>query len=154
MANDTIQVTVRLFAMLRARERSSTITMRLPSGATVTTLVDRFFSDRPDLVAMHPHIRVAQNGTLVARTVDLATLALRDGDELALLPPASGGAANGHTQKELASALVAAAEQAARDAGAARIWLRTAQDNTKAQRLYEKRGWKHDEVFRRYDLIF
>ena len=107
MANDTIQVTVRLFAMLRARERSSTITMRLPSGATVTTLVDRFFSDRPDLVAMHPHIRVAQNGTLVARTVDLATLALRDGDELALLPPASGGAANGHTQKELASALVA-----------------------------------------------
>jgi GNAT superfamily N-acetyltransferase len=59
-----------------------------------------------------------------------------------------------YRKQGIASALVAAAEQAARDAGAARIWLRTAQDNTKAQRLYEKRGWKHDEVFRRYDLIF
>ena len=59
-----------------------------------------------------------------------------------------------YRKQGIANSLIAAAEQGARDAGAARIWLRTAHDNLKAQRLYEKRGWKQDEVFRRYDLIF
>ncbi len=54
----------------------------------------------------------------------------------------------------IASKLMQAAETAARDAGAARIWLRTAHDNIPAQRLYEGRGWGQDAVFRRYDLIF
>ena len=54
----------------------------------------------------------------------------------------------------VATKLMETAEQAARDAGAARIWLRTANDNTAAQALYEGRNWKQDEVFRRYDLIF
>ena len=54
----------------------------------------------------------------------------------------------------IASKLMQTAETAARDAGAARIWLRTAEDNTTAQRLYESRGWKQDTVFRRYDLVF
>lgn len=54
----------------------------------------------------------------------------------------------------IASQLMQAAEKAAKDAGASRIWLRTAHTNTAAQALYESRGWKIDEVFRRYDLIF
>lgn len=54
----------------------------------------------------------------------------------------------------VATKLMETAEQAARDAGAARIWLRTANDNTPAQALYESRGWAQDLVFRRYDLIF
>lgn len=54
----------------------------------------------------------------------------------------------------IASQLVQTAEIAAKDAGAARIWLRTAHNNVPAQRLYESRGWKQDIVFRRYDLIF
>lgn len=54
----------------------------------------------------------------------------------------------------VASKLMEVAEQAARDAGAGRIWLRTANDNTPAQALYEGRGWVQDTVFRRYDLIF
>lgn len=54
----------------------------------------------------------------------------------------------------VASRLMEAAEQAARDAGAARIWLRTAHDNMAAQALYEGRGWAEDLVFRRYDLTF
>ena len=54
----------------------------------------------------------------------------------------------------IASKIMEIAEQAARDAGAARIWLRTANDNTPAQALYEGRGWAQDTVFRRYDLIF
>lgn len=54
----------------------------------------------------------------------------------------------------IATQLMDTAEQAARDAGATRLFLRTAHDNTPAQALYEARGWKQDEVFRRYDLIF
>lgn len=54
----------------------------------------------------------------------------------------------------IASQLMQTAENAAKDAGAARIWLRTAEDNVAAQRLYEGRGWKRDVVFRRYDLVF
>jgi len=54
----------------------------------------------------------------------------------------------------IASQLMDVAEQAARAAGATRLFLRTAHDNTPAQTLYEARGWVQDSVFRRYDLIF
>lgn len=54
----------------------------------------------------------------------------------------------------IASKLMETAESAAREAGATRVFLRTANDNTTAQSLYEGRGYIQDEVFRRYDLIF
>ena len=54
----------------------------------------------------------------------------------------------------IASKLMETAESAARAAGATRVFLRTANDNTTAQSLYESRGYIQDEVFRRYDLIF
>jgi ribosomal protein S18 acetylase RimI-like enzyme len=59
-----------------------------------------------------------------------------------------------HRGKHIADSLIETAEQAARAAGATRVWLRTAHTNTQAQSLYEGRGWIQDEVFRRYDLIF
>lgn len=54
----------------------------------------------------------------------------------------------------IASKLMETAESAAREAGATRVFLRTANDNTTAQSLYEGRGYIKDKVFRRYDLIF
>jgi ribosomal protein S18 acetylase RimI-like enzyme len=56
--------------------------------------------------------------------------------------------------QRIASKLMETAESAAREAGATRVFLRTANDNTTAQSLYEGRGYLQDEVFRRYDLIF
>ena len=56
--------------------------------------------------------------------------------------------------KHIADQLMQTAEARAKEAGATRIWLRTAHTNTPAQALYEGRGWVQDEVFRRYDLIF
>lgn len=56
--------------------------------------------------------------------------------------------------KHIADQLMQTAEAGAKEAGATRIWLRTAHTNTPAQALYEGRGWVQDEVFRRYDLIF
>jgi ribosomal protein S18 acetylase RimI-like enzyme len=58
-----------------------------------------------------------------------------------------------HRRQQVAEQLMQAAEDAAKEAGATRIWLRTAHTNTPAQSLYEKRGWVEDEVFRRYDLM-
>ena len=59
-----------------------------------------------------------------------------------------------HRGKGIASKLMETAENAAREAGATRVFLRTANDNTIAQSLYEGRSYIQDEVFRRYDLIF
>jgi ribosomal protein S18 acetylase RimI-like enzyme len=59
-----------------------------------------------------------------------------------------------HRSKGIASKLMETAENAAREAGATRVFLRTANDNTIAQSLYEGRSYIQDEVFRRYDLIF
>jgi len=59
-----------------------------------------------------------------------------------------------HRGKDIASKLMETAENAAREAGATRVFLRTANDNTIAQSLYEGRSYIQDEVFRRYDLIF
>lgn len=54
----------------------------------------------------------------------------------------------------VATELMDVAESAAKQAGATRVFLRTANDNLPAQSLYEGRNWVKDEVFRRYDLVF
>ena len=50
------------------------------------------------------------------------------------------------------TALMQAAADAARAAGAVRLKLSTAVSNVTAQRLYEARGWKRDEGFYEYGL--
>ena len=107
MADDTIQITVRLFAVLRTRELSSIVTMQLPSGATAALLVDRFFADRPALAALQPHIRIARNGTLVPREGRLADLVLEDERCRELVLPGCGGgpAARGREQRQLIAVL-------------------------------------------------
>ena len=52
----------------------------------------------------------------------------------------------------VAGQLMAAAERFAADDGACGLELATAHTNLRAQGLYESRGWKLDEVFRRYEL--
>ncbi len=59
-------------------------TVELPEGATVAELLARLSEDRPE-----PLLR----GIAVSVNAEFATLAhlLRDGDEVGLLPPVSGG---------------------------------------------------------------
>lgn len=57
-------------------------------------------------------------------------------------------------RRRIAEQLMAETEEAAKSAGAARIWLRTAHLNAPAQALYEGRGWVQDDIFKRYDLVF
>jgi RimJ/RimL family protein N-acetyltransferase len=50
------------------------------------------------------------------------------------------------------AALLEAAKSHARAAGAARLSLRTAHDNLRAQAVYERNGWQRDQRFRQYDF--
>ncbi len=49
-------------------------------------------------------------------------------------------------------ALLEAAKAHARATGAARLSLATAHDNTRAQAVYERNGWKREQRFRHYDF--
>ncbi|MFZ9267686.1 MAG: molybdenum cofactor biosynthesis protein MoaE [Candidatus Limnocylindrus sp.] len=87
-----MQVRVRLFAMIRSREGASEVALNLHEGATLNDLVDAFFTTRPALSALRPHVRIGVSGTLVARGADLRQIRVAPDTEYALLPPASGGA--------------------------------------------------------------
>jgi len=78
-------VKVRFFASLRERLRSSEVLRDLPSGATVGDLLTALQADFPAF-AGSGRVSIAVN----AEYVD-ARHTLADGDEVALIPPVSGG---------------------------------------------------------------
>jgi molybdopterin synthase catalytic subunit len=82
-------VRVRLFAMLRERTGRDSIELQLAQGATVADALAALSQREPlgELVRRLP-LRMAVNRDYAA-----ADTTLRDGDELALIPPVSGGAA-------------------------------------------------------------
>jgi MoaE-MoaD fusion protein len=82
-----MEVEVRLFAMLRERAGADTVTVELPEGATVRDAITVIGADRGlgDLFAAMPVV-MAVNREYAAEDDALAA-----GDELALIPPVSGG---------------------------------------------------------------
>ncbi len=82
----TLRVRVLLFAsladLLGARRRD----LHLSAPATVADAVRRLAEDAPDLAARAGHISYAVNEEFAPSDALLA-----DGDELALIPPVSGG---------------------------------------------------------------
>ena len=84
-------VTVRLFAILRERAGTNSLEVELDEGATVADLLDELAA-RPelgDLLTRMP-VRMAVN-----RDYAEPGTALAPGDELALVPPVSGGSSGG-----------------------------------------------------------
>lgn len=79
-------MTVRYFAVFRERMGRSTAPVSLAPGATVAALWERVTAERPDLRNLQATTRFAVNGTYAA-----ADAPLHDGDEIAFLPPMSGG---------------------------------------------------------------
>jgi molybdopterin synthase catalytic subunit/molybdopterin converting factor small subunit len=81
-----MEVTVRTFAILRelAVDRSA---LSLAEGATLTDAWAAFAERHPGLQPHRPFVRAARNGAYAAWDTPLA-----DGDEVAFLPPVSGGA--------------------------------------------------------------
>lgn len=86
MTDATITVGVRLFAMQREAAGTRRVTLELPAGATIddawAALVGRF----PVLAPGRPTVRFARNGAYADPDEALA-----DGDEVACIPPVSGG---------------------------------------------------------------
>jgi molybdopterin converting factor subunit 1 len=80
-----IRVHVRLFAAYREAAGTTRMDAPLPSGATVRDLLDAL-ADRIPSLASAPGL-VAVNLTYAN-----ADAPLHDGDEVALIPPVSGGA--------------------------------------------------------------
>lgn len=82
-----MEVEVKLFAMLRAAAGSDSVSLDLEEGSTVDDALRRLRSHESlgDLVGRMP-VRMAVNRDYADRSTVLA-----EGDELALIPPVSGG---------------------------------------------------------------
>ena len=79
-------VTLRLFAVYRERVGSDCIEVTLPAGATVEDALSCLAESHPVTVPLLPTTMVAVNQSYVERSEPL-----RAGDEVALIPPVSGG---------------------------------------------------------------
>ena len=81
-----MRVTVRLFARLREIAGASELNRDVAAGATIATVWQQLVRDFPDLAGYERSISSAVNA-------DYARMdhAVSDGDEVAFLPPVSGG---------------------------------------------------------------
>jgi molybdopterin synthase catalytic subunit len=74
------------FAEARDRVGRAAESLEVPAGAKLEDALAMLEQRRPELGSLWPHLAVAVDGVLAARGV-----ALREGAEIALLPPVSGG---------------------------------------------------------------
>jgi molybdopterin converting factor subunit 1 len=79
-------VTVRLFARLRELAGTSELRCELPEGAIARTAWESLVRDHATLAEYEPVISCAVNAEYARLTTPLA-----HGDEVAFLPPVSGG---------------------------------------------------------------
>lgn len=81
-----MRVTVRLFARLRDIAGTSELTRDVPPGATVRALWNDLARDFPELDRYERSISSALNADYARMDA-----VVREGDEVAFLPPVSGG---------------------------------------------------------------
>lgn len=81
-----MQVRVLFFGSLREMLGRSSDVISLPDGASLSELLDRYASEKPELHKFLPSIALSVNREYATTDVRLG-----DQDEVALLPPVSGG---------------------------------------------------------------
>lgn len=81
-----MRVTVRLFGPIREAAGAKELHVQLPAEATVAALRALLAGRHPEIAALGPRLRISVNRAFAAEEAALA-----DGDEVALLPPVSGG---------------------------------------------------------------
>lgn len=81
-----MRVTVRLFARLRDLAGAGELVREVPEPATVQTVWNALTSEMPSLVEYERTMSVAVNAEYSRMAA-----AVHDGDEVAFLPPVSGG---------------------------------------------------------------
>ncbi len=90
-----LRIRVRLFAMQREVAGSRELRLEVPLGATVEDAWAAIVASIPALAPGRAALRFAVNGTYADAGTPLA-----DGDEVACIPPVSGGAEDGPTAEE------------------------------------------------------
>jgi molybdopterin converting factor subunit 1 len=81
-----VTVRLRFFASIREKLKRSEATCSLRDGATVRDLLDQLCKDYPAIQPMRASVSVAVNQEYVE-----SDWRLGDNDEVALIPPVSGG---------------------------------------------------------------
>ncbi len=81
-----MRVTVRLFARLRDIARSGDLSREVPTGATVADVWYALVAEFPEMARYESSVSSAVNADYTRMTSIVA-----DGDEVAFLPPVSGG---------------------------------------------------------------
>jgi molybdopterin converting factor subunit 1 len=81
-----VRVTVRLFARLRELAGRGEIERDVPPGATVRSVWESLLAEHPGLAPYAESMSCAVNADYARMTT-----AVKDGDEVAFLPPVSGG---------------------------------------------------------------
>jgi len=81
-----MKITLKLFASFRQEFDTGIVQYDLPEGSTAQYLIDDIFNRHPTLSRFKGHVVV----TVSLLAVPLTTT-LHEGDEVAILPPVSGG---------------------------------------------------------------
>jgi molybdopterin converting factor subunit 1 len=81
-----VRVTVKLFARLRDVAGTGEIVRDVPAGATVRSIWSELVAEFPEIASYERSISTAINADYAKMDQRLA-----DGDEVAFLPPVSGG---------------------------------------------------------------
>ncbi|HXG25267.1 MAG TPA: MoaD family protein [Candidatus Binatia bacterium] len=89
-ASAMVRIRVRLFAMQREIAGTREVELELPAGATIEDAWDLLVERFPRLTPGRQAVRFARNGAYADPSTSLA-----DGDEVAMIPPVSGGSGAG-----------------------------------------------------------
>ena len=82
-----MQITVKLFALMREKAGTDTIPLDVPTGAAVTQALETLVDKYPTLAPYMANTRFSLHMDFVDPETTLG-----EGDELVLIPPVSGGA--------------------------------------------------------------
>lgn len=88
-----LRVTIRLFAMQRELAGTREVALAIPDGATIEDAWEALVARFPTLAGGRPYVRFARNGAYAEPPTALA-----DGDEVAVIPPVSGGGRAGRVR--------------------------------------------------------
>jgi len=84
--SQSILITVRLFASAKEVAKLSETKVELPIASRAGVVLDHLSDSYPAMTKLRPFIRLAVNEAYVD-----SDFTLHDGDEVAVLPPVSGG---------------------------------------------------------------
>ncbi len=123
-----INITVRYFASIREVVGLRSETRTVPDGSTAGVVIDAIVADFPAIDGMRRTARIMLNHSYAERDQ-----ALEDGDELALIPPVSGGSADFHVTERPIDIQQLSDQVASPRAGAIATFAGTVRDNARGR---------------------